>query len=58
LLPAPAAVPTAKPRPLSIPSPGISLISSGAPSEEVLALQAALALQEAKLTQVLAALAA
>jgi hypothetical protein len=58
LLPAPAAVPTAKPRPLSIPLPGIPPISSGAPSEEVLALQAALALPEAKLTQVLAALAA
>jgi len=54
----PAPVPIPKPSPLSIPSPGISLISSGNEASVVLALQAALALQEAKLTQVLAALAA
>jgi hypothetical protein len=47
-----------KPSPLSIPSPGISPISSGNKASAVLALQAALALQEAKLTQVVAALAA
>jgi hypothetical protein len=54
----PAPVPIPKPSPLSIPSPGISPISSGDEASTVLALQAALALQEAKLTQVLAALAA
>ena len=54
----PAPVPIPKPSLLSIPSPGISLISSGNEASAVLALQAALALQEAKLTQVVAALAA
>jgi hypothetical protein len=54
----PAPVPIFKPSPLSIPSPGISPISSGNEASAVLALQVALALQEAKLTQVVAALAA
>jgi hypothetical protein len=54
----PAPVPIPKPSPLSIPSPGISPISSGNEASTVLALQAALALQDAKLTQVLATLAA
>ena len=56
VLPAPLPIP--KPSPLSIPSPGISPISSGNEASAVLALQAALALQEAKLTQVVPALAA
>jgi len=54
----PAPVPIPKPSPLSIPLPGISPISSGNEASAVLALQAALVLQEAKLTQVVAALAA
>ena len=54
----PVPVPIPKPSPLSIPSKGISPISSGDKVSAVLALQAALALQEAKLTQFLTALAA
>jgi len=54
----PAPVPIPKASPVSIPSPGVSPISSGNEASAVLALQAALALQEAKLTQVVAALAA
>ena len=57
ILPVPV-TPIPKPSPLSIPSPGISPISSGDEASAVLALQAALALQEAKLTQFLTALAA
>jgi len=53
-----APVPIPKPSPLSISSPGISPISSGEEASAVLALQAGLALQETKLTQVLAALVA
>ena len=54
----PAPVPIPKPFPLSIPLQGISLITSGNEASALLALKAALALQEAKLTQLLAALAA